>query len=179
MQRILRINVRSRNQALKAQRKAIKKAEKKDWADYDERRLMNEQERNKLIKAEKKARHEDWLLGPLAPKRDVGLKQKVYGTVNGALTVGPVFPRSARKGPKSRGWDLVGGEGRQKEWKGFGNEGNIVEGDRVVVVKGRPDVMGQIGTVKEVKMDSKEVFVEGLNQVCFSVLTKDRSSKCD
>lgn len=168
MQRILRINLQSRNSALKAERKRSLDNYLKDWKDYETRHTLTERQKNEYIKAERTSRREDWLLGPLAPKRDVGTKQGFYGTVSNLLYQGPVFPPKVRKGPKSNGWDFVGGEGRDKElreWEGTGNEGNIVEGDRVVIVKGKGSLVGQIGKVKDLAKDSKEVRLEGLNLV--------------
>ncbi|EXJ59140.1 hypothetical protein A1O7_06571 [Cladophialophora yegresii CBS 114405] len=166
MQRVLRINLQSRNQALKAARRRNRDEYLKDWKDFESRQIITQKQKNEYIKAERKSRREDWMLGPLAPKRDVGTKQNFYGTVSNLLYAGPVFPPRVRRGPKGKGWDFVGGEGRpeeQKEWEGYGNEGNIVEGDRVVVVKGPTSLVGQIGKVKEVASDTKEVRIEGLN----------------
>ena len=169
MQRILRINLQSRNQTLKANRKKALDTYLKDWKDYETREKVITEQKNKYIKAERTARREDWLLGPLAPKRNVGAKQDFYGTVSNLLVNGPVFPPKVRRGPKGVGWDFVGSEGReheQRDWVGEGNEGNIVGGDRVVVVRGK--LMGQIGKVRDVAPDTKSVRLEGMNLVCFA-----------
>src|SRR6201999_4277072 len=120
MQRVLRINLQSRNQALKAARKKSRDDYLKDWKDYETRHTLTQKKRNEYAKAERQARREDWMLGPLAPKRDAGTKQGFYGTVSNLLYQGPVFPPKVRKGPKGVGWDPVGGEGlpeEQKEWE--------------------------------------------------------------
>ncbi|KIX95476.1 uncharacterized protein Z520_08993 [Fonsecaea multimorphosa CBS 102226] len=167
MQRILRINLQARNQTLKATRRKNYEKLREDWKEYETRLVQTEKVKNAHIKAERRARREDWIMGPLAPKRDVGTKQNFYGTVSNLLYQGPVFPPRVRHGPKSNGWDPVGGEGleeEQKEWEGFGNEGNIVEGDRVCIVKGKKQgLIGQIGKVKDVSSDAKELRIEGLN----------------
>jgi large subunit ribosomal protein L24 len=171
MQRILRINVQSRNQTLRATRKAERAALNRDWGIYNDRLSRTERKRQEYIRAEKKSRREDWMLGPLAPKRDIGAKTDFYGVVDTLLLQGAPFPDRMYKGPKSEGWSPVGMEGRieeQVEWEGTGNEGNVVEGDRVVVVRGKPGLVGQIGKVKEVSRDSKEVKIEGLNLVSYS-----------
>ncbi|EXJ71578.1 uncharacterized protein A1O5_05386 [Cladophialophora psammophila CBS 110553] len=138
MQRILRINLQARNQALKASRRKNYEKLRDDWKDYETRLIQTEKVKNAHIKAERRARREDWVLGPLAPKRDIGTKQDFYGTVSNLLYQGPVFP------PKVR-------------------HGNIVEGDRVCIVKGKESLIGQIGQVKDVSSDSKELRIEGLN----------------
>ena len=164
MQRILRINLQARNQAAKAARRKEYDTYRKDWKDYQRRYNIREKAQNELIKAEKKARKEDWILGSLAPRRDVGVNQDLYGTVKNLLYQGPVFPSKVRYGPKGNSWDDV--PDGEKLWEGLGNEGNIVVGDRVCVVKGKDSLIGQIGKVKEVLSDTKELRLEGLNMVC-------------
>ncbi|KAJ9607526.1 hypothetical protein H2200_007604 [Cladophialophora chaetospira] len=166
MQRILRINLQSRNSALKAKRKKALDSYLKDWKEYEQRQTLTVQEKSKHIKRERESRREDWKLGPLAPNRDTGKQQGFYGTVTNLFYQGPSFPDKLYKGPKSKGSDFVGGEGLETEhleWEGIGNEGNIVEDDRVVVVSGRSDLVGQIGKVKSLAKESKEVTIEGLN----------------
>ena len=163
MQRILRINLQARNQAAKALRKRELNKYREDWKDYEYRHNLREKSRNEHIKAERKARKEDWTMGPLAPKRDVGTNQNLYGTVTNLLYSGPVFPPKVRYGPKDNSWDAI--PDKQKGFEGLGNEGNIVDGDRVCVVKGKDSLIGQIGKVKEVSNDTKELRIEGLNVV--------------
>lgn len=108
------------------------------------------------------------MLGPLASKRDVGLKQGVYGTIDHVQLKGPELPAAVRKGPKSSGWDIEGREGLEgegKEWEGEGNWGNIVKDDRIVVANGKEGVVGKIGIVKDVSLETEEVTVEGVNIV--------------
>lgn len=166
MQRVLRTNLRARNRALKAARQADYDEYRKDWKDFAQRESMVEKVKQEDIRAEKKARREDWLLGPLAPKRDVGTKQGFYGMANGLIAQPPVFPPRIRHGPKGDGWDpSIGKPGGPKGWEGVGNEGNIVAGDRVCVVKGKSSLIGKIGDVKEVDSASKVLKITGLNTV--------------
>ena len=139
MQKVLR---RSELVHRQAARKAVAR---KRLRYIDERRLRKDQEtqiiqlNNKDIRAERKARREDWVQGPLAPKRDVGDAGKVYGAVE---------PRRIRGVDKSR----------FKKW-------GIVAGDRVVIVKEGHKDQGKIGKVSEVKVRAEECTVEGLNMV--------------
>lgn len=168
MQRILRINLLARNHALKNERKKNLKKLRDDWREYEFRKAAIEKIRNEYIRAERKHRREDWMAGPLAPKRDVGTRQEFYATVSSYLQAGPAVPPQARRGPKGNGWDSVGSEGLEgehKEWEGVGNEGNIVEGDRVCIVRGNSSLIGQIGKVVDLNAEAKEVKVEGLNMV--------------
>ena len=100
------------------------------------------------IKAARIARREDWELGPLAPKRDVGDKAETYGTVNTLRSKGPVLTKKAR-------WD-------QRLYIG-GKYPTIVVGDRVAIMEGRDK--GKIGMVVEMDFSRGECKVEGLNMV--------------
>lgn len=169
MQRILRVNLQTRNQAAKVARKKKLADLKKEWRTYELQKTRAEKELQEYIRTERKHRREDWMAGPLAPKRNVGTKDNTFGTVSVALVNGPKFPRHAVHGPKGSGSAPVGREGfasEHKEWEGLGNEGNIVEGDRVCVVRGKPSLVGQIGKVKQLSPGSKDLRIEGLNMVC-------------
>jgi large subunit ribosomal protein L24 len=101
------------------------------------------------IKAARLARREDWDLGPLAPKRDVGLKKETYGTVSTM---------------RLRGKELTMEE-RLKLNPDGGRYPTIIAGDRVVLLHGRDK--GKIGKVVALDAKRQEVTVEGLNLVCF------------
>ncbi|KAJ9498377.1 hypothetical protein H2202_006064 [Exophiala xenobiotica] len=166
MQKILRINLLARNQALKATRKKNLKKLKADWREYDRRQIETEKTKREYLKDERKHRREDWIAGPLAPKRNVAEKADTYGAVSALLVQGPEIPKRALKGPKGTGSDQVGSEGReteQKEWEGEGNEGNILAGDRVCVVIGDAGIRGRIGTALDVNLERKQITIEGLN----------------
>ncbi len=173
MQKIFRINLLARNQALRATRRKNLEKAKQEWAEHDQRQIAREKAIRGFVKAERRHRREDWIAGPLAPKRDVGEKEKLYGTVDGVLVQGPSFPERARLGPKGNGWDPVGSEGlesEQKEWEGEGNEGNIVVGDRVCVIRGHENIVGRIGTVTDISGERKELTVDGINMVRLDIL---------
>lgn len=102
--------------------------------------LIDTEFRTHIIAA-RNSRREDWLLGPLAPKRDVGDSKDTYGTVSTQVL---------RRMEKA--------EGEWKDWC-------IVEGDRVVVVEDGHRDRGKIGTVRETRVKAEECTVEGMNQV--------------
>ena len=99
-------------------------------------------------KAAKQARREDYLLGALAPRRDVGAAKETYGMLDARRLVQP-----ATQG--------IGIEKRRKEaeWSG------IRQGDRVVVVGKRERDCGKIGEVVEVRWVQGVCVVEGVNLV--------------
>ena len=91
------------------------------------------------IADERKARKEDWQMGPrIAPRRDAG-KAERYGTIAQAL-MSPVEQQQSR---------------RKKAW--------LAAGDRVAVLEGRDK--GKIGYVSVVSPESMTVKVDGLNTV--------------
>ncbi|KAL8711570.1 MAG: hypothetical protein Q9220_003980 [cf. Caloplaca sp. 1 TL-2023] len=97
--------------------------------DSDTRKLLRQQQgfyaqnRRDVLVSARNAYKEDWLLGPLAPRRDVGDKAETHGTV-------PL--RMVERVEKMDG-----------KWKKWG----IVEGDRVCIVgKGERD-KGKIGVI--------------------------------
>lgn len=110
------------------------------------------------------------MLGPLAPRRDVGAQKDTYGAFDGVIAQGATLPKRELKGPRGQGYDAVGSEDKRipgfedGEWKGVGLEGNLVVGDRVVVVKGGVGV-GRIGEVVRIARSSRQVFVKGVNKV--------------
>ncbi|MCJ1245996.1 hypothetical protein MMC30_003200 [Trapelia coarctata] len=132
--------------ALVKRQAARKAADRAGKFESDSRKLrVNEQSQINVSirgdrRAAQRARHEDWLLGPLAPKRDVGEARDSYGTLS---------PRRLR-----------GVEKPKAQAKGWG----IVAGDRVVVVQEGHRDRGKIGKVKEVRRDAEECFVQGLNR---------------
>ncbi|KAL9118099.1 MAG: hypothetical protein Q9187_005359 [Circinaria calcarea] len=139
MQKVLRRTALAKRQA--ARREANRAA--KDRSDdrklrVQEQSLINTDFRTRIIAA-RNSRREDWFLGPLAPKRDVGDAKDTYGTIG---TQG-----------------LRGVEKAKGEWKDW----CIEEGDRVVIVEDGHRDRGKIGKVREVRARAEECTVEGLN----------------
>ena len=142
MDKILRRATLARAQA---KRRARKVADAKRFDEEWQRRretVAKNREQKKAVVAARHDRREDWLLGPLAPKRDAGALKDSYGSISQRA----MYQRKLFKDEKS---EYI----------------NIVEGDRVVVVEGREK--GKIGKVKKVDKDSEDVTVEGLNLVSF------------
>ncbi|KAI9676774.1 MAG: hypothetical protein M1829_002869 [Trizodia sp. TS-e1964] len=139
MQKLLRRTALVKAQA---QRKLIIKR-KKNASDRARSRAADEQYYQRLqqddIKLARVTRKEDWELGPLAPRRDIGDKRDTYGTMDTSRLMA----------------------GKKQAYKKFPT---IVKGDRVVIVEGRDK--GKIGVVMENK---GRLTVEGLNMVDIKV----------
>ena len=162
MQKVLRINLLARNNQLKRARKQLfkdRKDEEKDFERHQSRRtkVLREQRR-----AERRERREDWIDGELAANRNAGLRKGILGTTDAALVTSKEVPGFMVGGPKERDEE---GFGLRKNWEGEGNEGNIVVGDRVVVVRGVEEAVGKIGTVKDVDLNRGELTVMEVNMV--------------
>ena len=144
MQKVLRRTKLAKGQAAR-KAKQNKKVNDASLYRYSKRQQkpINEEIR-RAVRGARKAQREDWTLGALAPKRDIGEQADKYGTVSIRRIQPPV--------EKADGW-----------WKDY----CIVEGDRVVIVEPGHRDRGKIGTVKEVKMKAEHCTVEGLNEVRF------------
>lgn len=133
--------------AAQASKQAKRKAKAVTEKDRMYQRKSNREEkfyyqRNILDEArrEREHRREDWMLGPLAPRRDVGKQKSVYGSVP---TTRLQFP-------------TIDVERRRRYI-------NIMEGDRVCAITGRDK--GKIGKVTSVDEEKESLTVEGLNIV--------------
>ena len=156
MQKILRINSQNQRDLLKKGRKSALLTQKKRFQDYRQWRDQYNSEQNAAIKAERKARREDWIAGPLATDRNTGITRGSYGTVSQTATGRLTKPWSARS---------------EAEKPKHGNSRNIVMYDRVAVIRG-PD-RGKIGEVSEVNDRNGTITITGVNTVCCPSLSYD------
>ena len=151
MQKVIRRTLFAEQQAA---RRLARKKEKVDrmWRTMNRRETqMARQAEVKQLKAAQLARREDWELGPLAPRRDVGGDKDAYGTVDQSQLRFPKLHYSK----KDEVLKNVGGRYL-----------NIVKGDRVVLLEGRDK--GKIGKIVDVDASRGMCKVEGLNMVCHS-----------
>lgn len=153
MQKILRRVATAERVATKRQKAQdlrLYKEEKKQTSHQDKRRVMMAQE--ELEKAKQSIR-DDWAMGPLSPRTDIGNFQDAYGTIGEA--------RYATTG----GFSLATRNARCR-WAGGAYYLNLAVGDRVVLLDG-PD-KGRIGPVTSIDHDTAEVKVKDLNKVDLS-----------
>jgi large subunit ribosomal protein L24 len=168
MQKVIRRTVLAEKQAARRLERR-KDKDNRTWRKTNrEQNLYSRKESTTALKAARFNRREDWELGPLAPRRDVGDMKDRYGTVSTQALRGPILENDARK--KAR--ELIGGKYM-----------NIVKGDRVVLLEGRDK--GKIGKITQVDTDRCEFTVEGLNMVtllsnpnCFPLLTQSFTDRC-
>lgn len=142
MQKIIRATNRAKTQSqrkMAAENAKNIKINRKVRLDQEKARS---QDIRSSIHAARIARREDWIMGPLAPRRDVGDMKDTYGTVSIRQLRGVEKP-----------------EGKRKDWC-------IREGDRVAITGAKQRDRGKIGTVKTVNEKSEECAVQGCNLVC-------------
>lgn len=106
------------------------------------------------LKDARKARKEDWELGPLAPKRDLGFND--YGA----------FKENVRQDWSNYGLHQPNPKVIEQRcaWAGGVKQLNLAPGDRVVIQDG-PD-KGKIDRIKSVQPQSGTVTLEHRHQVC-------------
>ncbi|KAL1996965.1 hypothetical protein VTN49DRAFT_7830 [Thermomyces lanuginosus] len=140
MERVIRRAMVARNQAKRKARIAAKKQQHEELRDM----LRSQFQLNRLKidaeREEKKNRWEDWMRGPLAPKRDAGAQASHYGAITPMAVQPPKIPKHLRR-------QYI----------------NIAPGDRVCLMKGKDK--GKIGEVVSVDEETEHVTVKDLNMV--------------
>jgi large subunit ribosomal protein L24 len=148
MQKVIRRTILAERQAARRQAKRKDKLSR-EWAKTNrEQNNYNRKDVTSQLKQARLDRREDWELGPLAPRRDVGDKKESYGTVSTQRLRGPILEH----------------KDADDALKPFGGRYlNIVKDDRVVLLEGRDK--GKIGKITNVDTKRVECTVEGLNMV--------------
>jgi large subunit ribosomal protein L24 len=151
---LLAKNAYARQRAVKKHKEAALQALKDEVKNDRLRAAYSNKVRGLVYKTAREQRHEDWELGPLAPKRDVGLDWGPdYATVGGAYIEPPAMENlEALTRSRNKGKEVIKGPWRKYEIY-----------DRVVVIRGRE--MGKIGTIKKIKEFAGLVYVTGINTV--------------
>lgn len=167
MQKTVRINLIARNSAAKHAQKLERRQTKTEWKEWHAPTKVVAALKNSYLKEERQHRREDWFLGPLAPNRNSGAKKGAFGTVRQELVSGPLIPKSVRAGPKKVGYAALSEEEQlgKEGFKGDTIVGNVVNGDRVVIVHGPEHLRGLIGTVIHTDIEREEVKLRGINTV--------------
>ncbi|KAM3072762.1 hypothetical protein ACMFMF_007093 [Clarireedia jacksonii] len=148
MQKVIRRTALAEKQAARRLMRRKERTLRERWKTQNEQRTMYEREQARIFAESKVARKENWELGPLAPRRDVGKKKETYGAIESQFIQGPEM----RKSEAEEILALWGGRFL-----------NIREGDRVVILEGRDK--GKIGSVLQVDKKRAEVTVEDMNMV--------------
>lgn len=140
MQKVVRRAALARNQAKRKARIAADKERHEDLKGA----ILEKTRYNRSVldeaKNERLQRREDWMRGPLAPRRHAGERLGTFGTIPSQRIHPPTVPKEQRR-------------------KHF----NIAEGDRVCILKGRD--RGKIGRLVNINKETEHVTVKDLNTV--------------
>lgn len=140
MQRVIRRTALARNQAQRKRILAAKDAEREELNDSLRQRFTFNRLELDNIRAERQRRREDWMRGPLAPKRDAGPEGKSFGALSPQAMNPPTIPKHLRR-----------------------KYINIAPGDRVCVIKGNDK--GKINEVTRVDPGNETVTIKDTNMV--------------
>jgi len=149
MQKVIRRTIMAEKQAARRLARKKDKSSREAAKSSREQYLVARRMEVKDVKAATIARREDWEMGPLAPKRDVGLKKDTYGAIDSQRLRGRVWTPARRK-------ELLKPWGGEK-WL------NIAKGDRVVMLEGREK--GRIGEITNIDLERCQVTLKGMNMV--------------
>lgn len=107
------------------------------------------------LKDARQARREDWEMGPLAPKRDLGFNN--YGA----------FKETVRQDWTNYGLHQARPQliEHRCAWAGGARQLNLAPQDRVVIMDG-PD-KGKIDRIKDVQAENGTVTLENYHRVCY------------
>jgi large subunit ribosomal protein L24 len=150
---------RALQSALRQEKHALKKAERllAEKDAFDHRRMLREKipgyrrERRALEKDIRIKHREDWFLGPLAPRRDVGVLDDELGTVPATAFAQVEYVKNALK-------DIMKKANRGEDRNVF------VEKDRVMVIRGPG--RGTVGTIDKVRWENQTATLKSVLQVC-------------
>ncbi|KAH6722384.1 hypothetical protein BKA61DRAFT_174393 [Leptodontidium sp. MPI-SDFR-AT-0119] len=152
MQKVFRHTVLAERQAARRSAKRTELKFRAKWKNERDQSNYHRKDEVKYIKDARLARREDYEMGPLAPKRDVGDQKDTYGTVSlNRMRGRPLHGKEK--------WDILDFWG--------GRFLNIVRGDRVVILEGRDK--GKIGKLIEIDTKRAECKIEGLNMMDINV----------
>lgn len=147
MQKVIRRAFLAEKQvARRTKLRAEKKAHLKESQDRREGRSIRQYD-IKDIKDARHAQRENYALGPLAPRRDVGVNKETYGAIQINQLRGPELSL----------------EQRVKLDPLSGRRSSLAVNDRVVLLEGRDK--GKIGKIIEIDIKRHQCQVEGLNMV--------------
>ncbi|KAI1428811.1 hypothetical protein F5Y12DRAFT_782395 [Xylaria sp. FL1777] len=149
MQKILR-------RVATAERATAKRRKAKDRADFTEERVDNRLHRfDRLKRAReevargKQAIRDDWAMGPLSPRIDVGDLHNAHGAIGEVRFANPQDMSLTKRNARC-------------QWAGGAYYLNLAVGDRVVLLDG-PD-KGRIGPISEINHATADLTVKDLNK---------------
>ncbi|KAI0974954.1 hypothetical protein F4678DRAFT_421434 [Xylaria arbuscula] len=149
MQKILRRVATAERVAVKRQKAKDLKYYKKEKKEQTRHRIAHVSTAHREIEGAKQSIRDDWAMGPLAPRIDVGNMHNALGAVGESRFSSPGHFSLAMRNARC-------------QWAGGAYYLNLAIGDRVVLLDG-PD-KGRIGQVSDINYDTAEVTVKDFNK---------------
>jgi large subunit ribosomal protein L24 len=140
MEKVIRRTGLVRNQAQRKANIAAKKERREEWKESLLQRFAYDRIRLDAEREERRRRRDDWMRGPLAPKRDSGVEASYYGALKPSILQPPKVPAHLRR-------EYI----------------NIAAGDRVCIMKGRNK--GKICEVSSVDPETEMLALKDVNKV--------------
>lgn len=131
----------ARNQAKRKAILAEKDAKRVAHKDYLREKFRYDRTRTDALRDAEARWKEDWMKGPMAPRRDTGEEGKTFGAFTTQAINAPRLPQHLRR-----------------------KYINIAPGDRVAILKGKD--AGKIGEVSSVDEATEHLSIKGHNTVC-------------
>lgn len=154
MQKLAKRSAQAQRQASRQLQRSQRTAQARQRGETRDRLRAANAEIRQNIRDARVAQREDWELGPLAPKRDLGFNN--YGLL---------------KEPPRMDWNLQGRRlmhpkmlEQRCAWAGGSKQLNLAPQDRVVILEG-PD-KGKVDRIRAIDMGTGSVTLEKYNQVC-------------
>ncbi|KAI0806467.1 hypothetical protein GGR55DRAFT_652771 [Xylaria sp. FL0064] len=149
MQKILRRVATAERVAAKRKKARDLQFYKKDKKEVNQQRTFQVNQARDEVKAAKQAIRDDWAMGPLAPRTDVGEWHDALGAIRDTrMSSGTTIPLTLRNA--------------RCQWAGGAYYLNLAVGDRVVLLDG-PD-KGRIGQIQNINHESAEATIKDLNK---------------
>ena len=153
MQKLAKRTVQAQRQAgRRAEQQARRQRKTGMWQARAAVKGMNQEIKSNLADA-RLARKEDWELGPLAPKRDLGFNH--YGLMTDPVRASHIY----------NGNHVVSQKVVEKrcEWAGGSKQLNLAVGDRVVILEG--PAKGKVDRIESVNTDLGTITLQEQYQV--------------
>lgn len=156
MQKLAKRTVQAQRQAGRKAQAAAKKQAANTRKQNSQYMQMASKEIRENLRDARRARREDWELGPLAPKRDLGFNG--YGA----------FKENMRQDWGNSGMNKLRPHILEQRcaWAGGSTQLNLAEGDRVVILDG-PD-KGKLDRIKSIDTENGTVTLETHHKALFS-----------
>jgi large subunit ribosomal protein L24 len=160
MQRFLARTTRAKRLKVNKNKESNKRTKQIRIKDLQAKRIGYRDQRKSMLSIAMKNAEEDWTLGPLAPRRDVGLDAESYGTVTDEIL---------RKAPPVLPW--------QRPLATWGEMRNVYKvNDTAVIIRGTDK--GMVGTIVETFISSQTAILKDLRMV-YTLTTASRDYHAD